>query len=103
MPAELAGQFFFSQNGYDEALAKDPTSMLGNTTQLLNSLGMKSDAITMVVFSHIEREQQLDFREYGSYKSENSRIFRECLVGQISRKFLGRKVCRQLWRVRIEL
>ena len=57
MPAELAGQFF-SRNEYDQALAKDPTSMLGNTTQLLNSLGMKSDAITVVVFNRIQREQQ---------------------------------------------
>ena len=64
---------------------------------------MKTDAITVVVFSRIQREQQLNSHEYGLYTNENSRIFRECLVGQISRKFLGRKVCRQLWRVRIEL
>ena len=70
MLAELAGQFF-SRNEYDQALAKDPTSMLGNTTQLLNSLGMKSDAITVVVFNRIQREQQLDSREYGSCTSAN--------------------------------
>ena len=57
---------------------------------------MKSDAITVVVFSRIQREQQLDSREYGSYTSENSHIFRECLVGQISHKFLERKMCRHI-------
>ena len=64
---------------------------------------MKSEAITVVVFSRIQLERQFNSWEYGSYTSENSRIFLECLVGQISLKFPGRKVCRQLWRVRIEL
>ena len=55
---------------------------------------MKSEAITVVVYSRIQRERQLNSWEYGSYTSENSRIFLECLVGQISLKFPGRKVGR---------
>ena len=57
---------------------------------------MKSEAITVVVFSRFQHEQQLDSREFGSFTSENSRIFRECPVGQISRKFLQRIIKERL-------
>ena len=83
MPAELAVQFFREMCTTKPSRKIQPVC---SVIQLLNSLGMKSEAITVVVFSRIQREQQLDSREYGSYTSENSRIFRECLVGQISRK-----------------
>ena len=45
---------------------------------------MKSEAITVVVFSRIQLERQFNSWEYGSYTSENNHIFLECLVGQIS-------------------
>ena len=78
MPAELAGQFFFREMSTTKPSRK--IQPVCSVIRLLNSLGMKSDAITVVVFSRIQREQQLDSREYGSYTKESSRIFQDRIM-----------------------
>ena len=66
MPAQDASQFC-PQKRSDQALAKDPTSMLVKST--LTSL--EYDLLS----SAIQREQQLDFREFRLFSRANSPIF----------------------------
>ena len=64
MPAELAGRFFCKMGTTKPSRKIQPVC---SVIRLLNSLGMKTDAITVVVFSRIQREQQLDSRKYGYF------------------------------------
>ena len=77
LPAKHVSQFC-PRNRSDQALAKDPTGMLGSST--LTSLEYD------LVSNHIQRGQQLDFRELSSFTREIVLFFHVRLVGPKSQK-----------------